>query len=156
MLHLDVLRIVHDQLRGSAAVWALTGSLGMALQGMPLTPHDVDLQTDPDGAYEIERRLAAWMVRPVAFLESERIRSHLGQARILEVPVEIMGGIQKRLPDGTWEAPVPVGAHRLVVSIEGMTVPVLSLEYEREAYLKLGRLERAEQIRRFLEAAGPR
>lgn len=151
MLRLDVLRVVHDRLLGSGVEWALTGSLGMALQGMPLSPRDVDVQTDPDGAYEIERRLLPFMVRPVAWLESERMRSHLGQARILEVQVEIMGGIQKRLPDGAWEAPVSVVDHRRLTTVEGMTIPVLTLEYELEAYLGLGRLERAGEIRRFLE-----
>ena len=155
MQRLDVLGVIYDSLLGSGVEWALTGSLGMALQGMPLTPHDVDVQTDRDGAYQIELRLSRYMVVPVSFSESDRIRSHFGRAQVLGMAVEIMGGIQKRLPDGAWETPVSVVEHRRLVSIGGMTIPVLSLEYEREAYLKLGRLERAEQIRRFLEAAGP-
>jgi hypothetical protein len=32
-------------------------------------------------------------------------------------------------------------------SAGGMTIPVLSLAYEAQAYLKLGRLERAEMLR---------
>jgi len=153
---LDVLRLLHQRLEGSSAVWALTGSLGMVLQGLPLEPHDIDLQTDPVGAYEIERRLAEWMVRKVAFSETEMIRSHFGQARVGEVKVEIMGGIQKRLPDGSWEDPVEVAPHRRILDVGGMAVPVLTLEYEYGAYLKLGRDARADQIRRFLEDAGRR
>jgi hypothetical protein len=147
---LDVLRIIHRDLEGSSARWALTGSLGMALQGMPIEPHDIDMQTDPEGAYEIERRLARWMVRPVTFSEAEGIRSHFGEARIRGTKVEIMGGIQKRLPDGSWEDPVPVTRHRRIVDVNGMAIPVLSLEYEYEAYTRLERHDRAEQIRRFI------
>ncbi len=153
---LDVLRIIHGHLQGSPVQWALTGSLGMALQGMPIEPQDIDVQTDPEGAYAIERRLARWMVRPVTFSEAERIRSHFGEARIRGTKVEIMGGIQKRLPDGSWEDPVPVSRHRRIVDVNGMAIPVLSLEYEYEAYTRLERHDRAGQIRRFLNERQPR
>ncbi|MCW5852548.1 MAG: hypothetical protein KIT87_20910, partial [Anaerolineae bacterium] len=59
--------------------WAVTGSVGMALQGIPVEPHDIDLQTDAAGAYEIQRRLAEYSVQPVAFLAGERMRSHFGR-----------------------------------------------------------------------------
>lgn len=117
---------------------------------MPIEPHDIDLQTDPDGAYEIERRLARWMVRAVTLSEADRIRSHFGEARIRGTKVDIMGGIQKRLPDGSWEDPVPVTRHRRIVEVDGMAIPVLSLEYEYGAYTRLERYDRAEQIRRFI------
>jgi hypothetical protein len=58
--------------------------------------------------------------------------------------VEVMGDIQKRLEDGTWETPVNLRSHRQIVACDGMDIPVLSLEYEADAYRKLGRLERAE------------
>ena len=133
--------------------WALTGSLSMALQGVPIEPHDIDVQTDAAGAYESERRFAAAVICPVAFSSAENIRSHFGALRINGLTVEIMGDIEKRLPDGSWEGPVDLARHRHVVSVAGMRVPVLSLVYEREAYLKLGRVERAALLARWL--AGP-
>jgi hypothetical protein len=48
--------------------WAVTGSLGMALQGMELAVHDIDLQTSREGAYEIERRAGGSTGRTGAFL----------------------------------------------------------------------------------------
>jgi len=147
---LNVLRIIYGRLQESPAQWALTGSLGMALQGMPIEPHDIDVQTDSEGAYEIERRLARWMVRPITFSEAERIRSHFGEARIYGTKVEIMGDIQKRLPNGSWEDPVAVTRYRRIVDVDGMAIPVLSLEYEYEAYTRLERHDRAGQIRRFI------
>src|SRR5690554_5464409 len=44
------LRLIHDRLAGMAHPWGITGSLGMILQGMPLTAGDIDLQSDRDGA----------------------------------------------------------------------------------------------------------
>ena len=84
---LDVLRLLHQRLEGSSAVWALTGSLGMVLQGLPLEPHDIDLQTDPVGAYEIERRLAVQdvvvvdLVDPLEVVGGRRPNDHVRARR---------------------------------------------------------------------------
>jgi len=44
-----------------------------------------------------------------------------------------------------------VPQHRLWMEVEGMQVPVLSLEYEVEAYRRMGRTERADMLERWLE-----
>ncbi|GEM_PF-4891195 len=64
--------------------------------------------------------------------------------------VKIMGALQKRITGQGWEEPVEVAPHRQFVNVGGMKVPVLSLVYEQEAYLKLGRVERAAAIGRWL------
>ena len=154
--YLQVLRKIVTCLRDRPITWVVTGGVGMALQGVPLEVHDIDIQTNRDGAYEIERLLMDYMVKPVRYLESERIRSHLGTLAIDGIRVEIMGDIQKRLEEEAgsapdWEEPVKVEDHRQWLEIEGMQVPVLSLEYEVQAYLRLGRTEKAEMLRNWLE-----
>ncbi len=148
---LDTLRAICTRLASCRAHWAITGSLGWALQGVKVEVHDIDLQTDPAGAYEIEGLLSEYVASPVRYTVSERIRSHLGKLEINGVRVEIIGGVQKRLEDGTWEEPVNVERHRVWVEIDGMQIPVLSLEYEYQAYLKLGRTEKAEMLRQWLQ-----
>ncbi|MFC4438183.1 MULTISPECIES: nucleotidyltransferase domain-containing protein [Natrialbaceae] len=127
--------------------WALTGSTSFALQGVPLTPNDVDVQTTEDGAYEIERRFAAQVVEPVSFAESASIRSHFGALEQDGVRVEIMGDVRKRRDGGTWGSPIELAEHHEFVTVDGVRVPVLSLEYEADAYEKLGRTERAALLR---------
>ncbi len=139
-------------LLGTDVVWAVTGSLGMALHGLDLPVHDIDLQTDEQGAYAMERRLAQYVIRPVGYTPSERMRSHLGALEIEGVKVEIMGAVQKRLGDGSWEAPVDVLGCREWVEVRGARIPVLSLEYEYAAYQKMGRTATAEVLRKWLEA----
>lgn len=153
--YLHALRKICLQLDNCACVWAVTGSLGMALRGMEIPVHDIDLQTDEPGAYEIEALLHDHIVQPVRYLASERIRSHLGALEIEGVKVEIMGDVQKLLADHTWEAPVQVEPHRQWVRLEGIRVPVLSLAYEYEAYQKLNRPEKAAQIKQWLENNRP-
>jgi len=67
------------------------------------------------------------------------------------IKVEIMGDIQKWLADGSWENPVNLKHHKKVVEIKGMQIPVLSLEYEYQAYMNLGRIEKAEMLRNWLQ-----
>ena len=132
-------------------LWVVTGSLGMALQGMNIQVHDIDIQTDQRGTYAIESKLLEYVIAPVRYIQSERIQSHLGKLEIDGISVEVMGAIQKRRNDQTWEEPVRVEDYRVWMEIEGMQIPVLSLEYEYQAYLKLGRVEKAEQIKAWLQ-----
>ena len=128
----------------------------MALQGMEVEVHDIDLQTDEAGAYEIARCCAEYGVEPVCYLASERICSHLGALEIDGIEVEIIGALQKLRPDQTWEPPVDVTRHRRWIEIKTedapLRTPVLSLAYEYRAYLQMGRHEKAARLKAYLEA----
>lgn len=155
--YLDVLRKIYPLLSTGTQPWVITGSFGMALQGMDIEVHDIDLQTNRAGAYEIERMFCTDMKESVQFSTSEAVRSYFGAFEIDGVKVEIMGDLQKRpAPEYPgWEEPVKVEDHRCWVDVEEMRIPVLSLEYEYQAYLKLGRTEKAAQIQRWLEKDQP-
>lgn len=129
--------------------WALTGSTGFALQGVPADPGDIDVQTDRSGAYAIERAFDDSVVDPVEHVERSRMQSHLGRLDLSGVTVDIMGSVRKRREDGTWDEPVDVVDHREFVNWQGYRVPVLSLAYEADAYDRLGRPERAAQLREY-------
>jgi hypothetical protein len=148
--YLVVLRKIYTRLNNTNVNWAVTGSLGFALQGVPVEFNDIDIQTDEGGAYEIERCFSEFMTKRITFSSTDRIRSHFGELMIDGIKVEIMGDIQKRLEDGSWEKPVDLEHHKRVIEVEGMQVPVLSLEYEYQAYLKLGRIRKAEMLRKWL------
>jgi hypothetical protein len=155
--YLHVLRKIYQRLSTCTQPWVITGSFGMALQGMEVEVHDIDLQTNRAGAYEIERMFCMDMKEPVQFSTAEAVRSYFGAFEIDGVKVEIMGDLQKRITPqpAVWEEPVKVEDHRRWVDVEEMRIPVLSLEYEYQAYLKLGRTERAAQIKRWLEKDQP-
>ena len=148
--HILALETIHDHLRKIESAWAVTGSFSFALQGLELKANDIDLQTDAAGAYEIERVFTEKIVRRVESSKSDKIASHWGELNIDGVKVEIMGALQKKLPDGTWESPVDVKRHREFISFEGISLPVLSLAYEEQAYRTLGRTETADRIKEWL------
>jgi hypothetical protein len=149
--HLNTLRKLYALLEDCQITWVVTGSLGMALQGMDIEVHDIDLQTDKNGAYEMERLFSKYVVKPVTFSASERICSHFGILELDGVKVEIMGDIQKRQNGQEWEKPIHLECYRQWIEIQGMQIPVLALEYEYQAYLKLGRFEKAEMLRTWLQ-----
>ena len=145
-----VLKKILLRLKRTDATWAITGSLGFALQGVPVEPHDIDIQTDEKGAYEIERLLTQFAVERVHFASAENIRSHFGMLNIDGIKVEIMGDIQKRLENGTWTKPPDLRKHIRFIRMEEMEIPVLHLEYEYEAYVQLGRNDKAALLKRWL------
>ncbi|MCC7355023.1 MAG: hypothetical protein IT330_14860 [Anaerolineae bacterium] len=150
--HLHILRTIHARLENSGLNWVVTGSLGFALQGILVEVRDIDIQTDKAGAYRIEELFSECVTRRVAFSAAEKICSYFGALMIDGIKVEIMGDIQKRLEDGAWEDPVDWESHKRFVEFAEMKVPVLSLAYEYQAYLKLGRLEKAEMLRKWLSS----
>jgi hypothetical protein len=156
VLHVDkrfgaVLKKVYAKLSQHDIAWAITGSLNFALHGLPVEVHDIDIQTDKNGAYEIEQLFAEFMTKKVARRTSKYIRSYLGAFVLDGITVEVMGDIEKRLESGEWGEPVNVCDHRETITYEGMTIPVLSLEYEEKAYRQIGRIDTAEMLRKYLK-----
>lgn len=141
---------IHDRLAETAVLWVVTGSLGMALQGVPVTVHDIDLQTDAAGAYEIGHIFADYVTRPVAFSAAETIRSHFGAFELNGITVEIMGDVEKRLGNGRWQPPPNLRQYRRFVICQNRRIPVLDLAYERDAYKKLGRPDKADILQQWL------
>jgi hypothetical protein len=130
--------------------WAITGSLGMVLHGMQMDIHDIDIQTDKEGAYEIERRLVKYLVKLVHFKASERIRSYFGGFEIDGIKIEVMGDMQHLQPDQTWDKPVEINACSDWVDYADLHIPVITLEHEVKACQKMGRTEKAEMIKTFM------
>ncbi len=149
--HRRALLCILQKLENFPHPWVVTGSCGLALQGMPLEVHDIDLQTCVAGAFEMERLLCGQQIIPVRLKLSEKIHSFFGALELEGIKVEIMGDIQRLLPDGSWQEPVDIPTQRIWVSFENQRVPVFSLAYELEAYRLLGRTQRAAEIEAWLK-----
>lgn len=147
---LPILHQLHTALHGQDILWAITGSTSFTLRGLPFTPKDIDLQTDKDGAYALEAVLRDFVVQPVTFSGTDRIRSHFGKLLVDSVPVEIMGDIEKWV-NGRWQPPPDLTQHCEFVKFDGLELPVLSLTYEQEAYEKMGRWETAVILQQWLD-----
>jgi len=132
--------------------WAVSGSLALALYGLPVIPKDIDLQTDRAGAEQIARLLAPYQVyAPGLHLGVRLMRSYLGQYRIQDVVVEVMGDLEYQSVNGSWHNAPDFKLQRRVREYLGLEVPVVSLEYLYEFYLQLQRPARVALIQARLE-----
>lgn len=155
MIELGILEALEElvtRLRSVDVIWAVTGSLAHRLHGVPVDIHDIDVLTDRHGAYEIASLFKREIARQVQFRQTENVRSHFGELNLHGVAVEIIGDMETRCPDGSWEGPADIVAHVQLVNFEGMAVPLMSLEYECEAYERLGRTDRAVLLREYTTA----
>jgi hypothetical protein len=147
-----VLSILHHKLPVDKVNWAITGSVGLVLLGIEVNIQDVDIQTDKEGAYEMERRLSDLSVRRVEFKTAEKIRSYFGELNINGIKTEILGDIQNKNAGGGWTRVANVLKNRQFIEFIGMQLPVTTLKCQYQAYKSMGRLEKAEKIKKFLES----
>ncbi len=151
--HAEVLSLLVARLDPAEYLWALTGSVGLRLQGVDLSVHDLDLQTDQETIYLLEKKLAEFMKAPIHVWETEHTLSYHGQAEIHGLQVELLGDIRHHDADGAWLPPVAIPSVRVWVEWRGMNIPALSLAHEAVAYEILGRKQKADLIRAVLKGA---
>ncbi|MFX4300934.1 nucleotidyltransferase domain-containing protein [Alicyclobacillus tolerans] len=147
---ISALKLVYDSISASDITWALTGSLAFYIRGIDVSVGDIDIQTDKDGAYEIERSLMRYVIEPVEFRTAQKIRSHFGKLLVDGVSVEIMGDIEKLAPNGIWLSTPPLRSIIEEVNFGEMCIPLLNLEYEYQAYSLMGRTRKAEILKNWL------
>ena len=74
-----VLREIVRRLDEANVRYTVVGGTSLALHGLPLPVKDLDIETDPAGAYRFAELFAAHVVEPVALKESRSYRSHFGR-----------------------------------------------------------------------------
>ncbi len=131
-IYIDILRNLYNRLLNMDCDWAIGGNFASYLKGAPVSLYDptINIQTDKDGAYKIERAFSEFVISPVSFLSSQTVQGYFGVLMIDNVRIEIMGDIQKRLPDGTWEGPADIARYKEYIEVEDMMIPILDPSYK--------------------------
>ena len=71
----EALKVITRRLRDAKIKWVLVGSTSLALQGVDVSPKDIDILTDKDGAFEINKLLKEYEVKSVQFKTSDLFES---------------------------------------------------------------------------------
>jgi hypothetical protein len=137
--HRAAVEAVCDRLDRAPLRWAIGGSAALALQAVPVACRDLDLVTEARDVAEVTRRLGGRLLTPPAFVTRERLRGRFARLQLAGVEVEVLGGIQNLLPDGTWSASPQFDVHVARVRCGERTCPVFSLSYLRDAYVAMDR-----------------
>jgi len=147
------LMVVLDSLADCASPWALGGSTGSALQGVPVEPHDLDLLTDEPGAAVLATHLQEYLTTPITWSENGPYASFWGQAQINGVLVEIIGGLVIR-GDRVQFRPFGPNTWRML-AFGPYTLPVMTLEVQLLANLLIpDKQERAVILAKHLREHG--
>jgi hypothetical protein len=148
--HAAVLTFLLGETPPAEYPWALTGSACLRLQGLDVSVNDLDLQTDGNTVFLLEKKLSLFMKVPVHRWETEHTLSWHAQAEIQDLQVELLGDIRHRQGDQTWDDALDIQSVLVWVEWRDLKVPVLSLEHEALAYEKMGRMQKAGLIRSVL------
>ena len=148
-----VLGAISELLDKAGVRWILAGSLGLAIQGVAVLAHDIDIISDAAGAFKIGELLHDHVIKPVEWSEGEEFASYFGQVSLNGVLVEIMGDLQAWEGD-SWHDLSSRLENPVLVRMEGIVVPVSSLEDELKSYRSSGRVKdlgKAAAIERVLK-----
>lgn len=149
----QVLRVICPILNDARVEWAVSGSLALALHGLPVVPKDIDIQTDRVGAEQMAQLLAEHLVYPPGMhLGVRLVRSYLARFKVEGLEVEAMGNLEFQSPDGRWNPAPDFRRKRSVVDYLGLSIPVVSLEFLWAFYTQLQRPGRAALIEAKLKA----
>jgi len=137
---LQVLRVVCPILNDARVEWAVSGSLALALHGLPVVPKDIDIQNDRVGAEQIALLLTEYLVYPPGMhLGVRLVRSYLAQYKIRGTVVEVMGSLEFQTLNGRWNPAPDFRQKHQVIDYLGLSIPIVSLEYLLELYTQLQR-----------------
>jgi hypothetical protein len=143
------LKKIAEKLNGKGLNWVLIGSTALAIQGVDVPVHDIDIMTDMESADKIAIALKEFNIEPMHYKTSAQFKSYYGLFKINEVQVEVFADLETKHND-EWAKTV---RSRIIVMqrYEGMTLPLLELREEYEAYKVMGRDEKAKKILEFME-----
>ncbi|MCK4670305.1 MAG: hypothetical protein KAT43_03800 [Nanoarchaeota archaeon] len=147
--HMEALRILVELLPEKEINWAIMGSTNLVLQGIDLEygTDDIDILTDKDGAFAIEKILKKFMTKAVGFREVEKFKAYHGTFRINNIHIDVVGDMINKIPNGdTWKENLTKET-KTIVFYDALRIPVVSLDREHHAYTKRGRIEKAKMIK---------
>ncbi|MFA4873652.1 MAG: hypothetical protein WC659_07050 [Patescibacteria group bacterium] len=148
---INTLNIICRTLKGKKIKWVLIGSTSLALQGVRITPEDIDILTDKKGALAIGKLFKKYEIAPVVFGRTELFESYFGKFDINRTNVEVMGNLREKL-DNQWTSLSKRLASPKLIEINKMKIPVSPLITQLNAYEKLGRKKDALRVKKIRHA----
>ncbi len=140
-------RFIISKLEQSDINWCLVGSLSLYLQSVKIKAKDIDILTDKEGAYQINRIFEEYEIQKVQFSKSDLFYSHYGKFSIKGVITEIMGDLSIFI-DGKWTSDI---RNRLnskeILLYEGLKIPISPLQDQLKSYIRLKRSKDLKKIR---------
>ena len=137
----EVIELISENIPSNIK-WAIDGSTSLALQGIDVTPHDIDILTDHEGAIKIQESLKKYNVVPISHSSNEKYDSYFGIFKVKGIKVEIMGDLRV-FRSGKWsKLRNPSTVDIVNMNLEGVSIPVVSVKSQTESGYLSERLKR--------------
>lgn len=146
---IKALKIVAKRIEDNGITWAVIGSGALALQGMDVTPNDLDISVnvrDLEKIHELFADYSAAEAKEIETLSGKQAWDVL--ATIKGVETQFCGEKESN-EDAVWFNRVAAGLTN-DVEVDGVRVPCISLPAAVEAYKELQRPQKVELIQKFL------
>jgi len=143
------LKTIVEKFKGKDIDWVLTGSTALAIHGVDVAVSDIDILTDIENADKIAQALKEYNIEPMHHKTSTQFKSYYGLFKINNVEVEVIADLEK-IYNNEW-IKAEKSRIREIKRYEGMTLPLLELREEYEAYKNMGRTDKANKILEFIE-----
>lgn len=142
---LSTLKKLYQKINNKDILWFLSGSTSLAIQGVDVEAHDIDIVTNIKGSRMLDELLAEFRIESPRLVKSEKIKSYWGIYKINGVKVETIADFQYYPKDGAW----PDQFYGTITKkYKGMILPMLPLEKELIEYENLGRTDKVEKIKK--------
>jgi hypothetical protein len=139
----EVIKIISKNIPSNVR-WAIDGSASLALQGIDVTPHDIDILTNREGTIRIQESLKKYNVMPISHSGNEKYDSYFGTFKVKGIKVEVMGDLMV-FRSGKWSAlQNPSTVDIAEINLEGLSIPVVSVKSQTESGYLSERLKRKE------------
>lgn len=148
---LQVLTKLYTLFKKNNIFWILSGSTSLSIQNVDVKINDIDIVTDKENFYLIDKLLSQFRIQFFDYSKKEMYQSYFAIYKIDQVKVEVMGEFQYLLKDNTWSKP----NHKnkiIFKEYKNMLLPLLTLEQEIIEYQSTNKPEKVEKIKQAINS----
>jgi len=143
----EALLALLQRIEGQQVNWWLVGSTALAVRGLKIVPHDVDICADDASAHILGILLEDCLIEPVQYAQGW-VSNWFGRA-FLHARIEWVGGVDEHLDEVEITDFGPIAASRKeTVNWHGYEIQVPPLDLQLLVSERRGLTKRVEQIKR--------
>lgn len=147
--HLKILKKVANILTGNKINWMLIGSANLSLQGVEIEADDLDILTDKKGIEEIDSLLSEFRTQKPVYSSTTVFKSLRGLYEIDDIQIDVVSNLQHN-ENKSWNKERNINKKEFI-DLDEVKIPIMPINEEYKAYVKMGRLEKAKRIKEFLD-----
>ena len=131
----------------------IVGSLSLYLNGVDITPEDIDILMPSDCALELNNYWKDYVVKKVVYSETDSFRSYFGVFEIMGVKVEVLGDAFEKIR-GEWVSLMMRLSRMIYKEILGIRVPISHICDHYKSYCGSERIKDKEKCEKIKEVLG--